>query len=143
MSPLMPLCASACSTTPEHKDPTSHTLQKRRCVTGASLSIGPGRAYPATVVVRRAKACPAAWYARHKSAGFYRAEDELTRQTRGTGIGLALVKVLATTMHTTVHMHKRYPGAEFQLTLPTVYEGANRGGTYPPSFPRPRNILGL
>ena len=33
---------------------------------------------------------------------FYRAEDELTRQTKGTGIGLALVKVLATKMHATV-----------------------------------------
>ena len=60
---------------------------------------------------------------------FYRAEDELTRQTRGTGIGLALVKVLATKMHATVHLHNRSPGAEFQLTLPAVYEGANRGGT--------------
>jgi signal transduction histidine kinase len=60
---------------------------------------------------------------------FYRAEDELTRQTRGTGIGLALVKVLATKMHATVQLHNRYPGAEFQLTLPTVYTGANRGGT--------------
>ena len=59
---------------------------------------------------------------------FYRAEDELTRQTKGTGIGLALVKVLATKMHATVHLHNRNPGAEFQLTLPTVYEGANRGG---------------
>jgi two-component system, OmpR family, phosphate regulon sensor histidine kinase PhoR len=59
---------------------------------------------------------------------FYRAEDELTRQTQGTGIGLALVKVLATKMHATVHLHNRYPGAEFQLTFPTVYEGANRGG---------------
>jgi hypothetical protein len=37
--------------------------------------------------------------------------------------------VLATKMHATVHLHNRYPGAEFQLTLPTVYEGANRGGT--------------
>jgi signal transduction histidine kinase len=59
---------------------------------------------------------------------FYRAEDELTRQTKGTGIGLALVKVLATKMHATVHLHNCNPGAEFQLTLPTVYEGANRGG---------------
>jgi signal transduction histidine kinase len=51
---------------------------------------------------------------------FYRAEDELTRQTRGTGIGLALVKVLATKMHATVHLRNRNPGAEFQLRLPTV-----------------------
>ncbi len=59
---------------------------------------------------------------------FYRVEDELTRQTKGTGIGLALVKVLATKMHATVHLHNRHPGAEFQLTLPTVYEGTNRRG---------------
>jgi signal transduction histidine kinase len=51
---------------------------------------------------------------------FYRAEDELTRQTKGTGIGLALVKVLATKMHATVNLHNRNPGAEFQLILPTV-----------------------
>jgi signal transduction histidine kinase len=51
---------------------------------------------------------------------FYRAEDELTRQTRGTGIGLALVQVLATKMHATVNLHNRNPGAEFQLMLPTL-----------------------
>jgi signal transduction histidine kinase len=51
---------------------------------------------------------------------FYRAEDELTRQTKGTGIGLALVKVLATKMHATVTLCNRNPGAEFQLMLPTV-----------------------
>jgi signal transduction histidine kinase len=51
---------------------------------------------------------------------FYRAEDELTRQTRGTGIGLALVKVLATKMHAAVNLHNRNPGAEFQIILPTV-----------------------
>ncbi len=51
---------------------------------------------------------------------FYRAEDELTRQTKGTGIGLALVKVLATKMHATVNLHNRTPGAEFQIILPIV-----------------------
>jgi signal transduction histidine kinase len=59
---------------------------------------------------------------------FYRAEDELTRQTRGTGIGLALVKVLAGKMHATVHLYNRNPGAEFQLIFSTIYEGANRRG---------------
>jgi hypothetical protein len=60
---------------------------------------------------------------------FSRAEDELSPQTRGTGIGIALVKVLATNMHATGHLYNRYPGTEFQLALPTVYEGAKRGGT--------------
>ena len=54
------------------------------------------------------------------SLALYRAEDELTRQTKGTGIGLALVKVLATKMHASVNLHNRHPGAEFQLILPTV-----------------------
>src|SRR5215475_6877738 len=51
---------------------------------------------------------------------FYRAEDELTRQTKGTGIGLALVQVLATKMQATVNLYNRDPGAEFELILPTV-----------------------
>lgn len=51
---------------------------------------------------------------------FYRAEDELTRQTRGTGIGLALVKALATKMNATVALHNHNPGAEFQLIIPTL-----------------------
>jgi signal transduction histidine kinase len=55
---------------------------------------------------------------------FYRAEDELTRQTKGTGIGLALVKVLAAKMHATVHLHNGNPGAEFQLTLPMSQDPA-------------------
>jgi len=54
---------------------------------------------------------------------FYRAEDELTRQTKGTGIGLALVKALAVQMHAQVHLHNHHPGAEFQLIMPTVVGG--------------------
>ena len=51
---------------------------------------------------------------------FYRAEDEPTRQTKGTGIGLALVKALATKMHATVALHNHNPGAEFQVIIPTL-----------------------
>lgn len=54
---------------------------------------------------------------------FYRAEDELTRHTRGTGIGLALVKALAVKMHAQVHLHNHHPGAEFQLIMPTIMGG--------------------
>ncbi len=49
---------------------------------------------------------------------FYRAENELTRDTVGTGIGLALVRQLAGAMHTRVDVSNRDPGAEFSLTLP-------------------------
>jgi signal transduction histidine kinase len=49
---------------------------------------------------------------------FYRAEDELTRQTKGTGIGLALVKALAAKMHAQVNLQNHNPGAEFQLIIP-------------------------
>jgi len=55
---------------------------------------------------------------------FYRAEDELTRQTKGTGIGLALVQALAAKMHATVALQNHHPGAEFQLIIPT--SGAGR-----------------
>jgi signal transduction histidine kinase len=49
---------------------------------------------------------------------FYRSEDEMTRETRGTGIGLALVQRLMTAMHGSVEVTGRDPGAEFQLDLP-------------------------
>lgn len=48
---------------------------------------------------------------------FYRAEDELTRQTKGTGIGLALVKALASKMQAQVALQNHTPGAEFQLIM--------------------------
>jgi len=54
---------------------------------------------------------------------FYRAEDELTRQTKGTGIGLALVTALAVQMHAQVHLHNHHPGAEFQLIMPAIVGG--------------------
>ena len=49
---------------------------------------------------------------------FYRAERELTRETVGTGIGLALVHELATAMGGRVDVVNANPGAEFRLRLP-------------------------
>ena len=51
---------------------------------------------------------------------FYRGENELTRHTQGTGIGLALVKALAAKMHAKVEVQNQSPGAEFRLLLPVV-----------------------
>lgn len=48
---------------------------------------------------------------------FYRSGSELTRETVGTGIGLALVRQLARAMDGEVDVINREPGAEFQLTL--------------------------
>ena len=49
---------------------------------------------------------------------FYRAENELTRETVGTGIGLALVRQLATAMGGRVDVRNCEPGAEFRLEFP-------------------------
>lgn len=49
---------------------------------------------------------------------FYRSENELTRETVGTGIGLALVHQLADAMHGRVDVVNRDPGAEFRVSLP-------------------------
>jgi signal transduction histidine kinase len=46
---------------------------------------------------------------------FYRPADELTRETVGTGIGLALVRQLATAMGARVDVRNREPGAEFRV----------------------------
>jgi two-component system, OmpR family, phosphate regulon sensor histidine kinase PhoR len=50
---------------------------------------------------------------------FYRAENELTRETVGTGIGLALVRQLAAAMGARVDVRNCEPGAEFRLHFPT------------------------
>lgn len=51
---------------------------------------------------------------------FYRSENELTRETVGTGIGLALVRQLAAAMHAEVDVLNREPGAEFRLHFPAA-----------------------
>ncbi|KPJ88827.1 MAG: hypothetical protein AMJ53_16340 [Gammaproteobacteria bacterium SG8_11] len=48
---------------------------------------------------------------------FYRTENELTRETVGTGIGLALVQQLAHAMRARVDVVNRELGAEFRLCL--------------------------
>ena len=49
---------------------------------------------------------------------FYRAESELTRETVGTGIGLAIVQQLTTAMNGSVDVLNRDPGAEFVVCFP-------------------------
>jgi signal transduction histidine kinase len=51
---------------------------------------------------------------------FYRPENELTRETVGTGIGLALVRQLATAMRGRVEVRNCEPGAEFRLSFPSA-----------------------
>ena len=49
---------------------------------------------------------------------FYRPADELTRETVGTGIGLALVRQLADAMGAGIDVRNCEPGAEFRLRFP-------------------------
>lgn len=58
---------------------------------------------------------------------FYRAESELTRDTVGTGIGLALVRQLTGAMGGTVDVRNCSPGAEFTLVLPLAASAADAG----------------
>ena len=48
---------------------------------------------------------------------FYRSENELTRETVGTGIGLALVQQLTLAMNGQVDVVNKSPGAEFRLAF--------------------------
>jgi signal transduction histidine kinase len=49
---------------------------------------------------------------------FYRPANELTRETVGTGIGLALVRELCAAMSGRIDVRNREPGAEFRLSFP-------------------------
>ena len=51
---------------------------------------------------------------------FYRSESELTRETVGTGIGLAIVHQLAVAMNGNVDMVNANPGAEFRFWFPVA-----------------------
>ena len=51
---------------------------------------------------------------------FYRTESELTRETVGTGIGLAIVHQLTTAMNGKVDVANRDPGAQFNVSFPVL-----------------------
>ncbi len=51
---------------------------------------------------------------------FYRSGNELTRETVGTGIGLALVHQLTRAMNGKVDVVNRDPGAEFRVSFPAA-----------------------
>ena len=51
---------------------------------------------------------------------FYRTESELTRETVGTGIGLAIVHQLVTAMKGRVDVTNQDPGAQFDVSFPTI-----------------------
>lgn len=51
---------------------------------------------------------------------FYRSENELTRETVGTGIGLALVHQLALLMGGRIDVVNKTPGAEFRVYFPVL-----------------------
>ncbi len=51
---------------------------------------------------------------------FYRTENELTRKTVGTGIGLALVHQLARALNGEIDVINQSPGAEFVITFPFI-----------------------
>ncbi len=52
---------------------------------------------------------------------FYRSENELTRETVGTGIGLALVHQLTQAMSGKIDVVNRNPGAEFLVAFPVAH----------------------
>ncbi len=51
---------------------------------------------------------------------FYRSENELTRDTVGTGIGLSLVKQLVNSMQGEIDVVNKEPGVEFQITFNAI-----------------------
>ncbi len=68
------------------------------------------------IVVRDFGAGVSEEHLRHLFEPFYRGEDELTRRTKGTGIGLALVKGLADQMNGEV-CARSAPGGGFEVEL--------------------------
>ena len=59
---------------------------------------------------------------------FYRSESELTRETVGTGIGLAIVHQLTVAMNGKVDIINREPGAEFRVTFPQLINEREANG---------------
>jgi signal transduction histidine kinase len=51
---------------------------------------------------------------------FYRSENELTRETVGTGIGLALAHQMTMNMNGKIDVINAKPGAEFRIIFPVA-----------------------
>lgn len=51
---------------------------------------------------------------------FYRIGNEMTRESKGTGIGLALVKELTNAMNGSIKVSNQNPGAEFIVSFPLL-----------------------
>lgn len=62
---------------------------------------------------------------------FYRSENELTRETPGTGIGLALVQQLALAMNGQVDVVNKDPGVEFTVRFPVDSRGRSQVAYFP------------
>lgn len=58
---------------------------------------------------------------------FYRSENELTRETVGTGIGLALVHQLVQAMKGQIDVINQIPGTEFRIIFPVLTTRSNAG----------------
>lgn len=56
---------------------------------------------------------------------FYRSENELTRETVGTGIGLALAQQMMAGMNGQIDVTNRDPGAEFRIHFPVEKSSEN------------------
>jgi len=56
---------------------------------------------------------------------FYRSENELTRETVGTGIGLALAQQMTAGMNGRIEAGNRDPGAEFRIHFPVEKSSEN------------------
>ena len=57
---------------------------------------------------------------------FFRSENELARETVGTGIGLPLVHQLTLAMKGQVDVVNKEPGAEFRVCFPTLEKCSNQ-----------------
>ncbi len=57
---------------------------------------------------------------------FYRVENELTRKTKGTGLGLGLVSALAKQMSAQVSVRRENPGLEFQIRFTMAREAGEK-----------------
>ena len=53
---------------------------------------------------------------------FYRSENELSRETVGTGIGLSLVHQMTQAMGGEIDVVNKKPGAEFRISFPAIVE---------------------